>query len=101
MFCLDPDPVSAPGYRILGKKECRKCSKNYERQQMKKATISYQKLSKNRCKIFKTEVSGSILEKIMDLDHVCPERLYPDSVNIRADPKPCYSYSLRNALIGP
>ena len=43
----------------------------------------------------------SILEKIMDLDPVCPERLDPDPVNIRADPKPCYSYSLRSALIGP
>ena len=38
--------------------------------------------------IFKTEMSGSgsDLEKIMDPDPVCPERL--DLVNNRLDPKP-------------
>ena len=34
--------------------------------------------------------SGSGLEKIMDTDPVCPERLdpNPDPINIRPDPKP-------------
>ena len=32
--------------------------------------------------------SGSGLEKIMDPFPVCPERLDPDPVNIRPDPKP-------------
>ena len=32
--------------------------------------------------------SGSGLEKIMDPFPVCPERLDPDPVNIRQDPKP-------------
>ena len=43
---------------------------------------------------FKTELSGSGsgLEKIMDPnpDPVCPERLDPDPVNIRPDPKPWF-----------
>ena len=58
------------------------------RQKMKKATISYQNSSLNGWKIFKTG-SGSGLKKFMDPDPVCPERLDPDPVNIRPDPKSC------------
>ena len=43
------------------------------------------KLSRQRCM---DPGSGFGLEKIMDLDPVCPERLDPDSDNIRPDPKP-------------
>ena len=49
-----------------------------DRQKMKKANISYKNLKKNRWKIFRTEVSGSVLKKFMD----------PDLVNIRPDPQP-------------
>ena len=46
---LDPDPVSVPGSRILGKKECRKyikvtfIRKRKNEKEMGKATISYYK----------------------------------------------------------
>ena len=40
-------------------------------------------------RIRKVHGSGSGLEKFMDRDQVCPERLDPDPVNIRPDPQPC------------
>ena len=56
-------------------------------------------LDPNRWKIFNTEVSGtgSGLEKIVDPDSICLERLDPvcdvsldpDTVKIRHDPKTC------------
>ena len=89
--------------RIPEQKKYRNGSKTYllkenlkimckDRQSMKKVTISYQKIDgkflKQRCL---ESGSGSGLEKIMDPDPVCPERLDPDRVNIRPNPIPCNS----------
>ena len=45
-------------------------------------------------RIRKVHGSGSGLEKFMDRDQVCPERLDPDPANIRPDLKPWSSVKI-------
>ena len=60
---LDPDTVSAPGYRTK--------KKNAER--------ALKLFIRNHNKI----------DESLDPDPVCPERMDLDPVNIKPDPKPC------------
>ena len=67
-----------------------------KRQNISKVTLFFKKIVINKCKIFMIEC--------LDPDPVCPERLDPDPVAIRPDPKPCQSLeyilkSLKNDYI--